>query len=222
MASAAVAQAPQGIPEPDPSNPQEVESVYRRLRQGQQGLHSKVAELEAELAEHEYVVFPVLLLFFPAFFSGVSWRSFAAFPMGYSILAPCSLSPVRLCLGFSPAFLSSFLTLLLLPALLLFPSPQRLVVKTLDGLDGERRCWRLVSGVLVERTVAEVLPAVTDTRDGIQRVVDDLKEKQKELAEELRVFRAKYGVREGPAPGSVKPSDEATSAKDGKEGVLVG
>ena len=30
----------------------------------------------------------------------------------------------------------------------------------LKGVEGERRCFRLVGGVLVERTVKEVLPAL--------------------------------------------------------------
>ena len=36
----------------------------------------------------------------------------------------------------------------------------RLVVDVLKGVEGERRCFRLVGGVLVERTVKEVLPAL--------------------------------------------------------------
>ena len=36
----------------------------------------------------------------------------------------------------------------------------RLVVDVLKGVEGGRRCFRLVGGVLVERTVKEVLPAL--------------------------------------------------------------
>ena len=34
------------------------------------------------------------------------------------------------------------------------------VIKTLEPLDNNRKCFRLIGGVLVERTVAEVQPAV--------------------------------------------------------------
>ena len=36
----------------------------------------------------------------------------------------------------------------------------RLVIEALKETDPNRRCFRLVGGVLVERTVAEVLPAL--------------------------------------------------------------
>ena len=42
-----------------------------------------------------------------------------------------------------------------------------LVIKTLEPLDGGRKCHRLVGEVLVERTVAEVLPAVKTNRDNL-------------------------------------------------------
>lgn len=42
-----------------------------------------------------------------------------------------------------------------------------LVLKTLNKLEPERRCFRLVNNVLVERTVAEVLPAVTANSDKV-------------------------------------------------------
>jgi|APGre2960657444_1045066.scaffolds.fasta_scaffold25517_2 chaperonin cofactor prefoldin len=45
-----------------------------------------------------------------------------------------------------------------------------LVLQTLKPLDAQRRCFRLVGGVLVERTVAEVAPAVTRNKEEIEAV----------------------------------------------------
>ena len=45
-----------------------------------------------------------------------------------------------------------------------------LVIKTLEPLDGGRKCFRLVGDVLVERTVGEVLPAVKKNRDNLAAV----------------------------------------------------
>ena len=36
----------------------------------------------------------------------------------------------------------------------------RLVIETLKKIDGERKCFRMIGGVLVERTVKDVLPAL--------------------------------------------------------------
>lgn len=56
------------------------------------------------------------------------------------------------------------------------------VLQTLKDLPAARKAYRMVGGVLVERTVAEVLPAVSANRDGIAQVLAQLSEniKQKE------------------------------------------
>nr|CAG4651516.1 EOG090X0L97 [Simocephalus serrulatus]SVE94651.1 EOG090X0L97 [Simocephalus serrulatus] len=41
----------------------------------------------------------------------------------------------------------------------------KLVIETLQNVDADRKCFRMVGGVLVERTVKEVLPALTTNRD---------------------------------------------------------
>lgn len=43
----------------------------------------------------------------------------------------------------------------------------RLVVEALSKLEHERKAFRLVGGVLVERTVGEVLPTVTQNMEGV-------------------------------------------------------
>ena len=43
----------------------------------------------------------------------------------------------------------------------------RLVEETLKPLDPDRRAYRLVGGVLVERTVKEVLPSVANNRENV-------------------------------------------------------
>src|SRR3990167_788945 len=45
-----------------------------------------------------------------------------------------------------------------------------LVINTLEKLPVDRKCYRMVGGVLVERTVGEVLPAVKRNRDGAKYV----------------------------------------------------
>lgn len=45
-----------------------------------------------------------------------------------------------------------------------------LVIKTLEPLDGGRRCYRLLGDVLVERTVSEVLPSVQEQKTNLLTV----------------------------------------------------
>jgi len=42
-----------------------------------------------------------------------------------------------------------------------------LVEETLKPLDPKRRAYRLIGGVLVERTVGEVLPGVTSNKENV-------------------------------------------------------
>lgn len=50
----------------------------------------------------------------------------------------------------------------------------RLVEDTLRPLDGGRRAYRLVGEVLVERTVAEVLPSVVTNRENVSSAIASL------------------------------------------------
>ena len=43
----------------------------------------------------------------------------------------------------------------------------RLVIETLEKQDRDKRCFRLVGGVLVERKVGEVEPALVSNRDKV-------------------------------------------------------
>ena len=47
------------------------------------------------------------------------------------------------------------------------PTPTRLVIDTLTPMDGERKAFRLIGGILVERTVADVLPDVTHNHGNV-------------------------------------------------------
>lgn len=84
----------------------------------------------------------------------------------------------------------------LTPLFVLLLLPIRLVEETLEPLDGDRRAFRLVGGVLVERTVQEVLPSVKQNRENLEQVIATMKarlgEKQKESAE----LKAKYNLTE--------------------------
>jgi len=50
----------------------------------------------------------------------------------------------------------------------------RLVIQTLEPVNGDRKCFRMIGGVLVERTVQDVLPALRTNQSGIQTVRDGL------------------------------------------------
>jgi prefoldin subunit 2 len=48
----------------------------------------------------------------------------------------------------------------------------RLVIDTLKEVEKERKCFRMIGGVLVERTVAEVLPALEQNKDQVTNLIN--------------------------------------------------
>ena len=47
------------------------------------------------------------------------------------------------------------------------------MTRTLEKAEKDKKCFRLVGDVLVERTVADVLPAVTKNCANLQAVIQD-------------------------------------------------
>ena len=92
-----------------------------------------------------------------------------------------------------------------------------LVIKTMGPMEEERKCSRLVGGVLVERTVGEVLPAVKKNKEGLEQVLAKLREQMEEKNKELSAFQAKYNIRMKSASGT----QEEKMAQSGNQGVLV-
>lgn len=59
------------------------------------------------------------------------------------------------------------------------------MLETLEPLPEDRKCFRMINGVLVERTVKEVVPALKTNSEGLKKVLDDFvvqyKAKQSEM-----------------------------------------
>merc|ERR550514_2078727 len=73
-----------------------------------------------------------------------------------------------------------------------------LVLKAFEKVEPTRRCFRMVGGVLCERTVAEVRPAVESNKEKIQQAVTNLEAQLKKKTEERSKFVEKYGLNKKP------------------------
>jgi prefoldin subunit 2 len=70
-----------------------------------------------------------------------------------------------------------------------------LVLETLKDVDKSRKCYRMIGGVLVERTVNEVLPALEQNKDQITKLIDTLQAQMASKGKEMNDFREKYNIR---------------------------
>ena len=68
--------------------------------------------------------------------------------------------------GLNDAVLTLTTTYIISPQL----QEHELVLKTLEPVEATRTCFRLIGGVLVERTVAEVRPAVAANAENLRLV----------------------------------------------------
>ncbi|KAL0075638.1 Prefoldin beta-like protein [Phycomyces blakesleeanus] len=70
----------------------------------------------------------------------------------------------------------------------------KLVIDSISPLEPGRKCFRMVGGVLVERTVKEVLPALETNYNGIQQVIQSLLQSYKRKEQEFVEFQKKHSI----------------------------
>ncbi|KAH8259356.1 probable prefoldin subunit 2 [Drosophila bipectinata] len=63
------------------------------------------------------------------------------------------------------------------------------VIETLESADPERKCFRLIGGVLCERTVKEVLPQLVENKDFIAKTITMVTEDLSKKGSELNKFK---------------------------------
>jgi prefoldin subunit 2 len=59
----------------------------------------------------------------------------------------------------------------------------------------DRECFRLVGGVLVERTVKDIVPTLQTNREGMQKLVATLTEQYKSKEKQFDNFKKEYNIR---------------------------
>lgn len=65
----------------------------------------------------------------------------------------------------------------------------KLVLSSLSSLPSDRKCFRMVGGVLTERTVGEVRPLLKTNEEGLKKVMESLVVNYKETEEKFVKFQ---------------------------------
>ena len=71
----------------------------------------------------------------------------------------------------------------------------RLVIETLEPMEGDRKCFRMIGGVLVERTVNDVLPALKTNQSGIQTIMEGMAKEYRRKEEAFTAWQQEHNVR---------------------------
>ncbi len=92
-------------------------------------------------------------------------------------------------------------------------------------MDGDRKCFRMIGGVLVERTVKEVTPALTSNSEKLGKLIETLEKQLKEKGEEINGYMEKHNiqVRGGQQQQQQKKAESENVEKAEKKttGILV-
>ena len=94
------------------------------------------------------------------------------------------------------------------------------VLEALAPLDPGRKCYRLVNNVVVERTVAEVMPAVKTNRDQIVTMMNGLGTQLEAKQKEADEISSKYRISSTPAPAQQPKGGQAAEPAE-QQGVLI-
>jgi len=93
-----------------------------------------------------------------------------------------------------------------------------LVIEALKPLDKDRKCFRMVDAIVVERTVEDVLPAVQKNKDQMKATMETLEGKLKELQAATDEFQKTHKITSREQQ-QVQNEDEGES--QGGQGVLI-
>ncbi|KAH8268747.1 hypothetical protein KR018_000577 [Drosophila ironensis] len=69
------------------------------------------------------------------------------------------------------------------------------VIETLEAVEPERKCFRLIGGVLCERTVKEVLPQLVENKDFIAKTITMVNEDLTKKGNELNKFKEENNIK---------------------------
>ncbi|KAF2201448.1 Prefoldin beta-like protein [Delitschia confertaspora ATCC 74209] len=70
----------------------------------------------------------------------------------------------------------------------------KLVLETLEPLPGDRKCFRMINGVLVERTVKDVVPVLKTNSEGLKKAMEELVKQYKSKQDEMEKWKKKNNI----------------------------
>ncbi|KAL1452122.1 hypothetical protein WDU94_006430 [Cyamophila willieti] len=97
----------------------------------------------------------------------------------------------------------------------------KIVLDTLKDLDGDRRCFRLIGGVLCEKTVKEVIPTLTSNRDQLNTLITSLNEQLTKKGIEINEYKDKYDIQMQGNKSNAPPPKPDSESGTRSAGVVV-
>jgi prefoldin subunit 2 len=71
----------------------------------------------------------------------------------------------------------------------------KLVIDSISELENERKCFRLINGILVEMTVGNVKPILQQNVENLTKLLNNFLETYKEKEKEMLQFQEKWKIK---------------------------
>ncbi|XP_046485296.1 prefoldin subunit 2-like [Neodiprion pinetum] len=71
----------------------------------------------------------------------------------------------------------------------------KIVIDTLKNVDPSRKCYRMIGGILCERTVLEITPTLISNKEQLAKVIDALNEQLAKKGHEINEYKEKHNIR---------------------------
>ncbi|XP_033212723.1 prefoldin subunit 2 [Belonocnema kinseyi] len=71
----------------------------------------------------------------------------------------------------------------------------KIVIDTLKNVDPKKKCYRMIGGILCERTVEEVMPALVTNKEQLTKVIESLNEQLTKKGVEINDYKEKHNIR---------------------------
>jgi prefoldin subunit 2 len=97
----------------------------------------------------------------------------------------------------------------------------RTVIDTLKGVDDNRKCFRLIGGVLCEQTVKETLPNLIHNKEQLEKLIESGKEQLTKKGMEINRFKEEHNIRVGNEASEPAKNEPKNEEHGGKSNVLV-
>lgn len=98
----------------------------------------------------------------------------------------------------------------------------RTVIDTLKNVDENRKCFRLIGGVLAEQTVKDTLPTLIQNKDQLEKLIEKGKEQLTKKGNEINKFKEEHNIKIHNEPeAAADETKKIAEVAGGKGNVLV-
>ncbi|XP_003700898.2 prefoldin 2 [Megachile rotundata] len=97
----------------------------------------------------------------------------------------------------------------------------KIVIDTLKNIDPKRKCYRMIGGVLCERTVEDVMPTLVTNKERLTIVIDVLNDQLMKTGIKINEFKEKHNIKIRGQQDIQRQGEEKDSTEVKRSAVVV-